>query len=58
MADWNPRANDIFLKALETASLEERRTLLAEACQGDVELLEQVNRLLAGAACHSGRRSR
>ena len=44
MAQWNPHANDLFLKALEIASPEERRAFLAEACAG--ELREQVEDLL------------
>jgi serine/threonine protein kinase/tetratricopeptide (TPR) repeat protein len=46
MAEWNPRANEIFLKAVETTSLENRRTFLEQACRDDPELLAQVSRLL------------
>src|SRR5215218_7351207 len=46
MAVWNPKANDIFLRAIEAASLDDRRRLTDEACAGDAELRAQVESLL------------
>jgi serine/threonine protein kinase/tetratricopeptide (TPR) repeat protein len=46
MAVWNPKANDVFLKALETRSLAERQAYLDEACAGDAGLRRQVESLL------------
>jgi len=44
---WNPEANDLFLKAVEMPSPEQRRIFLQEACCGRAELRAQVEALLA-----------
>ena len=46
MATWNPRANDLFLKAMELRSLEERRALLDRDCGADEALRAEVEQLL------------
>lgn len=46
MSTWNPRANDLFLKALEIAAPDERRAFLDEACAGDAGLRSQVDCLI------------
>ena len=38
MTSWNPRANELFLKALGLGSAEERRKYLDDACAGDAAL--------------------
>jgi len=50
MATWNPRANDLFLKALELSSADERRKYLDGACGGDAALRAEVESLLAASA--------
>jgi tetratricopeptide (TPR) repeat protein/serine/threonine protein kinase len=45
MAAWNPQANDIFLKAVEISSWDERQVYLAATC-GDAALRAQVDALL------------
>ncbi|MFO0888641.1 MAG: hypothetical protein U0790_05770 [Isosphaeraceae bacterium] len=45
-ADWNPRANDLFLRASEIDSPEDRRAFLETECEGDAELLKAVQSLL------------
>jgi serine/threonine protein kinase len=53
MAAWNPAANEIFLKALETTEPAERKAYLDRACGVDTELRRTVDLLLrahAGAA--------
>jgi hypothetical protein len=35
MTSWNPQANELFLKALELGSADERREYLDDACGGD-----------------------
>src|SRR4051812_10103058 len=47
MAAWNPRANELFLNALERCTAEERRAYLDAACAGDGELRRAVDVLLA-----------
>src|ERR1044072_7862498 len=47
MAEWNPQANDIFLKALDFPSGEARASYLKDACGLDAELRAQVESLLA-----------
>jgi serine/threonine protein kinase len=47
MGTWNPRANTIFLKAIELPSPAERQAFVEEACQGDDALRDQVGALLA-----------
>ncbi|HEY1376274.1 MAG TPA: serine/threonine-protein kinase, partial [Gemmataceae bacterium] len=49
MADWNPRANDLFLRAAEIESPEERRAFLDREC-GDAALRREVEALLAASA--------
>ena len=49
MADWNPRANEIFLKALDLAPVQ-RRAFLDQACPDDPGLRAQVEALLAASA--------
>src|SRR5436305_15338811 len=46
MSTWNPRANDLFLKAVVLRSPEERRVLLARDCGADEALRAEVERLL------------
>jgi hypothetical protein len=46
MLTWNLRANDLFLKAMELRSLEERRALLVQECGADDALRAEVARLL------------
>ena len=43
MADWNPQANEIFLKALDIRSPEERLAFLDSACAGNAGLRVQVD---------------
>jgi len=46
MTTWNPRANDLFLKALELRSPLERQQFLDGACAGDAALRAEVEALL------------
>src|SRR5262245_24986095 len=46
MAGWNPKANDVFLQALEIASAQERASFVSSACGEDAALREQVQQLL------------
>jgi serine/threonine protein kinase len=46
MTTWNPEANDLFLKALELRSAEERRAYLDQACGESPQLRAQVEALL------------
>src|SRR5438445_5603491 len=50
MTNWNPRANDLFLKALELRSADERQKYLDEACTGDAALRAEVESLLEASA--------
>jgi len=50
MADWNPKANDIFLKALEIRPADERRAFLDDKCGRDSGLRVQVESLLEASA--------
>jgi serine/threonine protein kinase len=50
MADWNPKANDIFVRAAELAAPAERRLFLEQQCDGDVDLLAQVESLLTAGS--------
>src|SRR5687768_3326118 len=43
---WNPRANDVFLQALELTTAEERKAHVAEACAEDTDLHGQVMALI------------
>ena len=46
MTTWNPRANDLFLKALELCSDGARQEYLDGACAGDAALRAEVESLL------------
>ena len=46
MMNWDPRANDLFLKALELGSSDERRQYLDQACGADAALRAEVESLL------------
>jgi serine/threonine protein kinase/tetratricopeptide (TPR) repeat protein len=46
MTTWNPRANELFLKALELRSAGERQEYLDGACGGDTALRAEVDSLL------------
>src|SRR5260370_36943610 len=50
MTPWNPRANDLFLKALEMRSADERQKYLDAACAGDAALRAEVESLLEASA--------
>jgi hypothetical protein len=50
MAPWNPKANEIFLDALEIASAAERDAYLDAACAADVALRCAVDNLLRAHA--------
>src|SRR5262249_38490730 len=50
MAAWNPEANDLFLKALDIRSPEQRKSYLDQACGGNAELRAQVEALLSASA--------
>src|SRR5438105_2829192 len=54
MTTWNPRANDLFLKALELRSADARQKYLEEACTGDAALRAEVESLLEANAHASG----
>jgi hypothetical protein len=49
MADWNPEANTIFLKALDLRSPPERRAYLDQACADNAGLRSNVESLLAAS---------
>ena len=46
MSTWDPKANQIFLDAVELNNEEQRAAFLAEACQGDAKLRADVESLL------------
>jgi WD40 repeat protein/serine/threonine protein kinase len=46
MATWDPRANEVFLKAAEFSFPEERRDYLDRACASDAALRAEVEALL------------
>src|SRR5262245_2739598 len=50
MAEWNARANDVFLAAAEVESPAERRRFLDQHCGDDAGLRAQVESLLAASA--------
>src|SRR5579859_3713730 len=54
MPTWDPRANDLFLKALELDSRLERGKFLEEACGGDTALRGEVEALLDASARAEG----
>lgn len=49
MAAWNPKANHIFLQALDLRSPQERPAYLDEACGTNAELRAQVESLLSAS---------
>src|SRR5215831_15035959 len=46
MNAWDPRANELFLRAIELPTPDERRAYLAAACDGDTGLRAQAEALL------------
>jgi serine/threonine protein kinase/WD40 repeat protein len=50
MMTWNPRANELFLQAVELSSPGERQKYLDEACAGDAALHAEVEGLLEAGA--------
>jgi hypothetical protein len=50
MPAWDPRANDLFLKALELHSLGQRQAYLDRACGGDAARRAEVESLLDASA--------
>jgi WD40 repeat protein/serine/threonine protein kinase len=50
MTTWNPRANDLFLKALELGSAGERQQYLDAMCGPDAALRAEVESLLEASA--------
>jgi serine/threonine protein kinase/WD40 repeat protein len=50
MTTWNPRANELFLQALERRGLGERQAYLDSACAGDAALRAEVEALLDASA--------
>ena len=46
MADWDPEANELYLKAVEIASPENRRRFVDGACAGKPDLRARVDRLI------------
>ena len=47
MADWNPRANELFLRAILAPDPAARAALLDRECRGDADLRRAVEALLA-----------
>ena len=54
MTTWNPRANELFVKALELRSDGARRQYLDGACAGDAALRAEVESLLEANARAGG----
>src|SRR5438046_8897250 len=54
MTTWDARANDLFLRARELSSPEERRTFLDRECGADAALRAGVESLLEAAARAGG----
>src|SRR4051812_34208781 len=50
MTTWNPRANALFLKALEMRPADERQAYLDGACAEDAALRAEVDALLEASA--------
>jgi hypothetical protein len=50
MTTWNPRANQLFLQALELGSPAERQQYLDDACASDPALRAEVEALLQASA--------
>jgi serine/threonine protein kinase len=49
MAEWNPKANDLFLRAAEIEAPADRRVFLDQQCGDDAVLRAQVESLLAAS---------
>ena len=49
MTDWNPHANDVFLRAVEIEPGAKRRDFLDVECAGDAALRRHVESLLAAS---------
>jgi eukaryotic-like serine/threonine-protein kinase len=47
MADWNPRANELFLRAVEIDEPNQRSAFLEAECGGDASLLALLKTMLA-----------
>lgn len=47
MSEWNPKANDIFVRAAEIDIPADRKLFVEQQCHGDADLLAQVHSLLA-----------
>jgi serine/threonine protein kinase len=50
MTTWNPRANELFLKALELRAPGARQAYLDRVCAGDAALRAEVEALLEASA--------
>src|SRR5262245_18293513 len=50
MTTWHPRANELFLKALDLPAAGERREFLDRACGGDTALRAEVEALLEASS--------
>src|SRR5215470_3549118 len=50
MAEWNAKANEVFLAAAEVESPAERQLFLDQNCANDAGLRAQVDSLLAASA--------
>jgi hypothetical protein len=50
MAEWNAKANEVFLAAAEVESPAERQQFLDQQCGNDARLRAQVESLLAASA--------
>src|SRR4051812_23667394 len=49
MPDWDPEANDLFLRALDMPAAEDRARFLDGACAGKPDLRARVDGLLRAA---------
>ena len=49
MVTWNPKANGLFLEAVERLPGESRDAYLDEACGDDADLRQRVEALLAAS---------
>jgi hypothetical protein len=47
LIEWNPRANELFLEAIEIQSAQRRQDFLEEKCGADAELRADVESLVA-----------
>ncbi len=50
MPDWDPNANDLFLRALDIPEPKDRQRFLEAACAGKPDLRARVGRLLLAGA--------